>query len=368
MALAGLALAAWYAVLLARADAGFREGTPEGVAKAAALTPLNTSVLSRQALQVEYAGEDPQPLLERIAEITPLASAPRIRLGLDAEIRGDTPEAERWLLDAARVDHQYEPRWTLAQFYFRQQKTDDFWKWLRAALEVSYGDRKAALELAWVVTFDPEMILDRAIPNQHDVLAAFLAYVLEKHADGSGAAIRLARWHKLEDLPLLHAEMDDLLAAGHREKAREIWLELGYPDPKTVFNPDFGQFHIGHGFDWRQETNRGVRFTILDTPFSLRISFDGMQPEACELLRQYVGVRTGGHYRLAWESLGRANGLAWHAGSSAGPLKSSEGWMSGGMTFAATQDFIALSYQRPLGEARSQGSIELRHIVLEEER
>ena len=55
--------------------------------------------------------------------------------------------AERWLLDAARVDRQYEPRWTLANFYFRQQKMDDFWKWMRAALEVSYGDRVAAFDL-----------------------------------------------------------------------------------------------------------------------------------------------------------------------------------------------------------------------------
>ncbi len=158
----------------ARADAEFRTGTPQGVARAVELAPRNTAYLSLHALQVEYEGRDSRPLLEEIARLNPDASAPRIRLGLDAEVRGDLASAERWLLDAARVDRQYEPRWTLANFYFRQRTLDRFWAWLRSALEVSYGDRAAAFDLAWAAAPDTRTILSRAIPDRHEVVAAFL--------------------------------------------------------------------------------------------------------------------------------------------------------------------------------------------------
>ena len=159
LALLGLAAAAWFSVLLARADAEFRKGTPEGVARAVELAPRNTAYLSQHALQIEYEGGDSRPLLEEIARLNPDSSAPRIRLGLDAEVRGDLAGAERWLLEAARVDRQYEPRWTLANFYFRQRKLDRFWKWIRSALEVSYGDRTAAFDLAWAAAPDTRVIL-----------------------------------------------------------------------------------------------------------------------------------------------------------------------------------------------------------------
>src|ERR1700685_92889 len=89
LALISLAAAAWFSVRLARADAEFREGTPESVVRALELTPRNTPYLSLRALQVDYDGGDPRPLLETIARLNPDASAPRIRLGVDAEVRGD---------------------------------------------------------------------------------------------------------------------------------------------------------------------------------------------------------------------------------------------------------------------------------------
>ena len=151
LALLALCVAAWFAIRFARADSEFRSGTIDSVARAAILAPVDSVYLSTRALQIEYAGGDPDPVLQEIARINPAASAPRLRLGLDAEARGDLAAAERWLVDAAQVDRQYEPRWTLANFYFRQsngrrKSSDDFWKWIRSALEVSYGDRGAAFD------------------------------------------------------------------------------------------------------------------------------------------------------------------------------------------------------------------------------
>src|SRR5450631_2222523 len=128
-----LLAASWFSIRLAQADAAFRH--PESVGRAVALMPDNAEYLSLQALQLEYNGLDSAPLLKHIAELTPLASAPRLRLGLAAEVRGDFDAAERWLLDASKVDHQFEPRWTLANYYFRRQNASEFWKWMRTALE-----------------------------------------------------------------------------------------------------------------------------------------------------------------------------------------------------------------------------------------
>ncbi len=84
-ALAGLAAASISAIERARADSAFRSRSPEAVR----LAPDNTEYLMFRALQIEYDGGDPGPLWKRAAELNPLNSAPRIALGLDAEVRGD---------------------------------------------------------------------------------------------------------------------------------------------------------------------------------------------------------------------------------------------------------------------------------------
>ncbi len=374
VAFAAIAVGGWYSIQLARADAAFREGTPESVARAVALAPRNAAYLSFQALQTEYAGGDSTPLLEQIARVTPRASAPRIRLGLNAEARGDIAQAERWLLDAARVDHQYEPRWTLANFYFRQEDTDQFWAWMRAALEVSYGDRSAAFRLALSADPTGKLVLERAIPPEHEVVAAYLWCLLRpnlKPPDWTPVAVRLSEWRDPADRTELGAALDRLAERGSRGSVLEIWRNLGYPAPTgIVFNPDFGLPHIGHGLDWRFVENPGVSFTPLDTPPALRISLSGMQPESCVLIEQYASVRQGRRYRMTWESRGVSSGLAWRAGDASGSLRGADDWTKGEFQFTARRDFapVQLGYARPLGEARVEGSVELRHVSIEEQR
>jgi hypothetical protein len=364
LALLALVAAGWWSIRLARADAEFRTGTQEGVARAVELAPWNTAFLSLQALQIGYAGGDSGALLEKIARITPDASVPRIGLGLEAEARGDMAGAERWLLDAARVDHQYEPRWTLANFYFRQGKTDEFWKWVRAALEVSYGNRDAAFELCWRVAPDAGVILARAIPDRHAAVAAFLDY-LERadRGDRGPVAVRLSLARDAGDLPGLETEMDRLLMAGRREEALEIWRNLGFPAPTgVVYNPDFALAHVGHGFDWKFGDSSGIGYTVLDMPAGLRISFSGMQPEEYVLLQQHLDVRKGKRYLMRWEASGISSGISWRAGGVSAPVQ------AGQLAFVAMRDgdAIELAYARPVGEARAEGSMELRHISVEE--
>ena len=171
--------------------------------------------------------------LEEIARLNPRASAPRIRLGLAAELRGDSNQAERWLQEAYSVDRQFETRWTLANFYFRQDRRDDFWTWMRSALEMSYGDRAAAFDLCWQASANSKdaaaEILDRAIPDRREVVASYLAYTLNHHKQAAiaGAALRLAKMRSPDDLPLLYSATDVVLDP-------DLWQALGNPRPAGI--------------------------------------------------------------------------------------------------------------------------------------
>lgn len=374
LALLGLSLAAFFSVRLAQASAEFGRRSPESVAHALEILPYNTDYLSLRALQLEYEGENSAPLLERAAGLAPLSSAPRIRLGLAAETSGDFPAAERYLLEAARVDRQFEPRWTLANFYFRQTRADEFWKWMRAALNVSYGNRMRAFDLCWRMSQDAQEIFERAIPIQSEVLGAYLAYLLEQHRSVAGpVAVRLAAMRDTEYTALLEAACDTLIEAGNAADAREVWRLLGRPAPGGIVNGDFARPPVNHGFDWRLIESAGVTHVHLD-PSGQRILFSGKQPESCDLLRQIIAVETGKKYELHWETrthdIALPSGIEWSVAGRRAPIASAEEWQNSVVSFTASAALvpITLGYQRPTGQPRAEGFIEIRTVSVQEVR
>ena len=373
LALAGLTLAAFFSIRLALASAAFRRGSPESAARAVALLPKNAEYLSLRALQLEYDGENVERLLERIAALNPLSSAPRIRLGLAAEARGDVSAAERWLLDAARVDRQFEPRWTLANFYFRQGRSAEFWKWMRAALEVSYGDRAPAFDLCWRVSQNPQEILVRAIPQQAEILGSYLSFLLNQHREGAGpVALRLAALRDPAYTSLLEVACDALLDAGDAAQARELWRLLGYGPAAGIANGDFTRAPRGHGFDWRWPETPGVAHVSLDHPAGHRLVLSGRQPESCDLLRQMAALEKGKRYELRWETRAQGisdpSGIEWSAAGQHAAVAVTNQWRNGALPFTAPADLapVTLSYRRPIGQARAEGAIEIRNVSLAE--
>jgi tetratricopeptide (TPR) repeat protein len=374
--LLAMAAAAWWSIRLARADMAFRRGTPSEVARAIELVPENGEYLATLALQAEYSGQDSTPLLEEIARLNPRVSAPRIKLGLAAELRGDAAAAERWLQEAFSVDRQFETRWTLANFYFRQGRPGEFWTWMKSALEVSYGDRGAAFDLCWQMTSDPNEILERAIPDRREVAAAYLVYVLQRRREAAiaGAANKLAKMRTVDDSLLLYAASDALLDAGQMRAAADLWQALGNPRPDGVTHPNFEQPRVsqgfGHGFDWRIPETPGMTHVTLDTPPAHRIRFSGQQPESCELLRQVLGgLRAGASYTLHWQTrtqgIDSPTGLEWRIASRAGEVTASDDWSAGTMTFTPDSDHavLVLTYRRPEGQVRTEGQIDLRRVT-----
>ncbi len=350
--------------------------------RATEIAPRNTEYLALRALQLEYDEADAGGLTERIAALNPLSSAPRIRLGLAAEVAGDSARAEMWLLDAARVDHQFEPRWTLANFYFRAGKKTEFWTWMRAALAVSYGDRTPAYDLCWRVSSDGAEILRRAIPDRREVVGSYLVYLLQKKPADSRlppglaapqniveVARRLAGYRDVSDLPLLFWACDELLAA-RDPGALEVWVLTGQSAPSGIFNGDFATVPLSHGFDWRAIEARGVAHVNLNPGH--RIALSGQEAETGVLLQQTLNLVAGKRYRLQWESrtagIKAPSGLEWRVAGQHAVLTPSADWAPGEMTIGATDRFqiLEFAYQRPVGESRAEGNVELRHVRLTE--
>ena len=87
--------------------------------------------------------------------LNPRLASAWIYLGLDAEADGDLAEAEQDLLQAARVDRQYLPAWTLANFYFRRGDTVNFWPWAARAASLTFDDYRPLLRLADALETSP---------------------------------------------------------------------------------------------------------------------------------------------------------------------------------------------------------------------
>jgi len=111
-----------------------------------------------------------------------------IQLGLDAEAEGNLAEGETNLLQAARVDRQYVPAWTLANFYFRRGDAANFWPWAQKAAARTFDDYRPLLRLADVLEPSPREVVTRLGDSP----------------------------------PLLRAYMDVLIGAGRLDAAREI--------------------------------------------------------------------------------------------------------------------------------------------------
>ena len=93
--------------------------------------------------------------------LNPRLSSAWIDLGLDAEADGNLAGAEADLLQAERVDRQYVPAWTLANFYFRRGDAAKFWPWAQRAAALTYDDYRPLLRLADALETSPKQVVTR---------------------------------------------------------------------------------------------------------------------------------------------------------------------------------------------------------------
>lgn len=373
-----LATAAYWSFRLAWADHLFRSDEPQNIQRAAQLVPFH-------ALYQARAGN-----LQRAVELNPYLSSAWLELAHYAEAAADFPEAERCLLRAAAVDQQFEPRWALANFYFRRSNTQQFWHWIRLAAERSYDDRSAIYRLCWRMSGSPSEILAKAIPPDPTLLADYLQFLVsDNRLDAAMDSLPVVLHHATPDHQnVFMALCERLLAAGRGPDAAAVWngaIRRGWLPYRTLdpgssawlTNAALQVPPIGKGFDWRLLWRAGVTSTWIPTMRQIRIELTGKQTEETDILRQFVPSLPAGRYvfryRYRTEGLPPRSGIRWRvrdlaqpAGTAiaSGELFSSE-WKNEELAYSLPQPAslieIVLFYRRTSGTSRAEGSVWLEH-------
>lgn len=382
--------AAWWVLRLARADFEFRHGTEEGARRAAALVPGNARY---QAGRTDWGSPERLRDLQTAVTLNPFYAEAWIELGLLAEARGAFREAERYLLEAARVDRGFGPRWTLANYYFRRQDPDKFWEWARRALEMNPSDPTPLYRLCWLLEADGERILDRAVPPAGEQLAHYLRFLMRERRlpEAARAGLRLLDAGGRARRTLLVDLCEQLVTGGEVEAAVSLWNGmvdrglLGYErlDPERgpwVASPNLAAPPLGRAFDWRLPPVEGI-LTGPQAGGGLRIRLSGRQEESCELAAAYAPVRPGACYRLEYRyataGLPRESGLRWRIADpfhkeeiAAGPSylwREAEG--AEGFAWCAPEGTrlvkLALRYDRAAGTTPAEGLLLLRRVWVE---
>ncbi len=322
--------------------------------------------------------------LELAVSLNPHFSAAWIELGMRAEAAGDLSQAEMALLQAARVDRTFEPRWTLANFYFRREKWDEFWKWTRAAAAMSYGDRTALFQLCWRATSDPALILRRAIPPEREILGDYV-YYLANSERYDAAQVAASRWLPLatkEDVPRLLRLCDLLLERIHNGPGTlTIWNAmidrgwLPYQPGSILTNGAFQVSPISHGFDWRMLSISGVHSVWTQSPPGLLLTLDGHQPEQTDLLIQWMPMQPSAAYELSimaqLDGIPPNSGLRWKIlDASSGAVLAESGLDVPSETFRFETGAhcslvkLVLGYQRAQGTSVIAGRLVLSSVAL----
>lgn len=277
--------------------------------------------------------------LRTALQLNPRDSTAWMALGLAAERDGDMPQAANCLLEAEKVDRQYLPAWTSANFFFRRANDLQFWRAATRAAAMSYDDPTPLIELADHREPNPSVALERLGDSAH-LERGYLRFLMSRSRWQEAAEVgaRLALRGDARDRGLLLNLTDVLIGANEGEAALAAWNRLQQfpaPDrasPGTLVNENFKRQPSGHGFDWRvTEPPRG---SVHWEPSKLTFWLAESTPDACTLLAQWV-VLDPGRYRLRFDylsdGLAEETGLRWillHGGrveaSSAGSANSAQ--------------------------------------------
>lgn len=378
--------------------------TVEGLTEASRLVPASPE-FPRELAYLDLSHR--HDLLQRSLALNPFDAAAWIQLGIDDELRRqDVLAAKRDYLSAADVDHMYVPRWTLENFYLRQNDPAEFFRWAKAALSITPYYSYPIYDQIWSVSTNP-VFNASLLPNRRRILFEYVGYMLASNrVDLRGAPIfshvaqqaLLTQKSQIADANLMNPNIenqisggavDKLLIEGATSQAESLWqtmktaglTQLPAPsDEHPVTNPAFETPISGNGFDWSVNQVKGLAIQRV-VPVGLRIALDGFEPESFQLLHQFIPVRSGTRYRLTWdmESIDRAppNGMRWEIhGITAGaisPQNLAQASVSNNAAGPSTEVFdvppdvkaclISLIYTRPLGETRLEGTFLLKKVA-----
>ncbi|HYL35411.1 MAG TPA: hypothetical protein VEV17_05825 [Bryobacteraceae bacterium] len=259
--------------------------------------------------------------------MNPLDSENWIYLATRSEMEGRSGEAEKELLRAFEVDRQFEPRWALANFYFRTGNSQAALAWARKTLDFGAGNLTSVFQLCWTVSGNAGEILDKAVPHRAEVLAQYLQFL-----DGTGRVDEAGDVAKLllplaspGEVPMLAAHCTRSLEAGQAEAAIAVWNGLiargliaqervepraGRPSVDTGFQGEMN----GQGFAWGVQPVDGISVQRLADRRGVRVVLSRNEPEHSAILRQWIALASNRiyRYRITYAASGMDGaGLKW---------------------------------------------------------
>lgn len=364
-------------------------------AHATLLAANDTPPTLRQALQITPGNADWRL---RLATLEPpnqaywldsaLAQDPnftlaRIERGVASEVANNPAAAEADFLEAARRDHQYLPRWTLAAFYFRRHDRPKFQTWAHQALEMAYGDALPLFQMAaqlGMPTDGPDGIRQTLLPDRPPVYQAFLSHCL---ATSDFPAAAQAAQHLIRIGTATHdgnsilGAIGALFRANHISESVALWNQAANahwfphaalnPDAgPLVSNPEFNFEFLPTGFDWNHPTVDGVAFWRFGAGRGFQVELSHSQPESCTLVTLPLPVAPKRSYRLQISShteIPPASGLTWrianHDWDAAKDLDD---------TFAPPDKsdplYLSLVYNRAIGTKRLEGTLTIMKVTV----
>jgi hypothetical protein len=376
-----LCVSAWSTLRLAVADHLYRTLEPGALDRAARLTPGDARI--HMALAATGEARARRQALERALAANPRSSRARLELALVDEFEGRPERAEEQLAEAARLDRTFEPRWSLAGFYFRRHATENFWRWAGAAAQIAPGEATALYRLAWEMSGDADAIWRRVVPPAAQTRAAYVLFLLSRRKlDAAGrAAAELASQDAAASREALLEACDQLIAAGMPAPALEIWNRMARSGavPGGVLDPVRGAvltdaaFEVapGRGFGWRIWPFAGVSTSRAAPERGLRFSFSGSQPDG-ELMSQTAPLVAGKTYRFEIEcraeDIPEASGLVWRLPGGVADVPVGQEWRRLSAGFTAPESGLgrlSLAYRRKAGSTRIEGSLFVRAARLE---
>jgi hypothetical protein len=393
LALCCLVVLAWYAVVLALADAAFRQNTLASSQTAVHLVPSNASYHALLAEILEETGSNPDRELQTAAALSPRESRYWVRRAFRAEVEQKYDESERLLMEANRVDRGFDPRWALMNYYFRRGNLPAFWKSARNALEMSYGDLDPIFRLCLDANPDPSFTA-RMLPPRRVILVSFFSYLLQhKQMESIGPiAAQLAARAETDDVTLLLNYCDRQMGRDN-PSSLTVWNSLcqrhlvGFSElvperGSIVTNTDLVAASLRQGFDWRYGGTPEIGTRPLDTGQGISFEISGFQPDSAVLLEQEIPLAPGKQYILNYEYrlIGEQPdcGLQWQirrAGVgevgidsviATSSLLSGNDWNTGHMRFSSGQfnaGKLVLQYRRSPGTLRWKGTVQIRRVT-----
>jgi tetratricopeptide (TPR) repeat protein len=361
----------WRSGKIAAADYLAHDGQAEDFDRAIRMEPDDESLLAGRAIfQIEEGDDSGAALaaLRQAVRINPRDAGALMILGLGAELRGDSGEAERDLAQAAEVDRTFKPVWTLVNFYFRAHQREKFYRAMTRCLSlierkdlapVSF-DPAPLFDLLWRETDESREILT-LIPQREPTLVPYLRYLYATNRTDAGLeawpeAVRVADPNDPADVDELIRFDEHLITVNRMPEALAAWNVLGAERMAPGFD---------RGFAWRIPHPQGV--SVKEDRGAFQIELDGSEPEDCELIWKYAL----GFAKLTWNADASDPGLRFEiSDESARVLAScpvSQGFCPLEVNAPAKRTRIALKYTRATGTPRLKGSVVLSAVRREQQ-